>query len=157
MLVGPGDDAAALRGSVRPLLLTTDALCEGVHFRSRWTTPGALGRRAFWVNASDVAAMGGVPTFALLALVAPPATPVRSLDALVAGFAGAARRVGARLVGGNLVAGPRLALTVTLLGEVRGRLVTRAGARPGDGVYVTGTLGGAGAAVRRLTAGRGGR
>jgi thiamine-monophosphate kinase len=155
--VGPGDDAAVVAPGRRPLLLTIDALREGVHFRSRWTTPRALGRRAFRVNASDVAAMGGRPTVALLALEAPPRMPVADLDGLVAGFVADARRHGARLVGGNLSAGPGLSITVTLLGRAGGRIVTRAGARPGDGVWVTGALGASGLAVRRLRAGGRGR
>jgi thiamine-monophosphate kinase len=154
ILVGPGDDAAVVAAPRRPLLLTTDTLREGVHFRAGWLTPRALGRRAFAVNASDLAAMGGMPTFALLALEAPPRTSVADLDALVAGFAAAARETGARLVGGNLVRGSALALTAALVGEASGRIVTRAGARPGDGLWVTGALGNAGVAIRRLTVGR---
>jgi len=153
VLVGPGDDAAVVAAGRRPLLLTTDTLREGVHFRAGWLTPRALGRRAFAVTASDLAAMGGIPTFALLALEAPRRTPVAHLDALVAGFAVAARETGARLVGGNLVRGSALALTAALVGEVPGRIVTRAGARPGDGLWVTGHLGGAGVAIRQLVAG----
>ena len=153
VLVGPGDDTAVVRPPRRPLLLTTDALCEGVHFRLPWISPAALGQRAFLVNASDVAAMGGVPTFALLAVEAPPELPVAALDAVVAGFSAAARRAGATLVGGNLTAGRRLALTVALLGEAPGRVVTRAGGRAGDALYVTGALGAGGLAVRRLLAG----
>ena len=157
VLVGAGDDAAVVRARGRPLLLTTDSLIEGVHFRPRWVTPAALGRRALAVNASDLAAMGGVPRFALLSLEAPARTAVADLDALVAGFAGAARRVGACLLGGNVVAGPHLAVTAVLVGEAPGRVVTRCGARPGDILYVTGALGAAGLAVRELTAGRGAR
>jgi thiamine-monophosphate kinase len=157
VLVGPGDDAAVIRPGRRPLVLTTDALVEGVHFRQSWLTPGALGRRAFAVNASDVAAMGARPTVALLALETPPRFPAAALDALVGAFAAAARRVGATLVGGNLSAGPHLAITVALVGEADGRVVTRGGARPGDGVWVTGELGRTGVAVRRLRAGRRGR
>src|SRR5207253_3040523 len=74
--------------------------------------------------------------------------------ALAHGFAAAAAAAGARLVGGNLAAGPHLAVTVALLGEAPGRIATRAGARPGDVVYLTGPLGAAGIAVRRLRAGR---
>ena len=154
VLVGPGDDAAAIRPGRRPLLLTTDALIEGVHFRAGWAAPSVLGRRAFAVNASDLAAMGGEPTFALLALEAPGRLRTADLDALVRGFARAAARAGARLVGGNLVAGSHLAITATLLGEASGPVVGRAGARPGDALYVTGTLGRAGVAVRALRAGR---
>jgi thiamine-monophosphate kinase len=149
VLVGPGDDAAAVRPEGRPLLLTTDTLVEGVHFRRGWASPGALGRRAFAVNASDVAAMGGRPAFVLLALEAPASLPTADLDALVDGVAAAARGAGARLVGGNLSAGPCLAVTVALVGTVPGRLVTRAGARPGDRLWLTGTLGAAGLGVRR--------
>jgi thiamine-monophosphate kinase len=156
VLVGPGDDAAVVRGGPT-LLLTTDALVEGVHFRRAWLQPAALGRRAFAVNASDLAAMGGRPSFALLAVEAPGRLPVAVLDELVGGFAAAARRAGASLVGGNVAAGPRLALTVALVGEPGRRVVTRAGARPGDVLYVTGQVGAAGYAVARLRAGHRGR
>ncbi|HJQ98651.1 MAG TPA: AIR synthase related protein, partial [Candidatus Polarisedimenticolaceae bacterium] len=67
VLLGPGDDAAVVRLR-RPALVTTDTLIDGVHFRRSWLQPAALGRRAFGVNASDVAAMGGTPRFAVLAL-----------------------------------------------------------------------------------------
>ena len=147
LLVGPGDDAAVVRGAAR-LVLTTDTLVDGVHFRRGWLTPAGLGRRAFAVNASDVAAMGAVPRWALLALEAPPRMPVAELDALALAFAGAAERAGARLVGGNVARGPHLAVTVALVGEAPGRIVTRAGARAGDVVYVTGMLGASGAARR---------
>ena len=153
--IGPGDDAAVIRpGRGALLLLTTDALVEGVHFRAGWASPAMLGRRAFAINASDLAAMGGEPTFALLALEAPATLPAADLDALVTGFARAARDAGARLVGGNLARGPHLAITATLLGEARGPIVGRDGARAGDALYVTGTLGRTGLAVRRLRAGR---
>jgi thiamine-monophosphate kinase len=154
VVVGLGDDAAVVRPGRRPLLFTTDALVEDVHFRRAWAPPRVLGRRAFRVAASDVAAMGGRPLVALLAVEAPVRLPAADLDAFVSGVAGAARRAGARLVGGNLAAGPHLAAAVAVLGESPGRVVTRAGARPGDRVYVTGTVGGAGLAIRRLLAGR---
>ena len=154
LLLGPGDDAAAIRPGRRPLLFTTDTLIEGSHFRAGWASPAMLGRRAFAVNASDLAAMGGRPTYAVLALEVPASLQTTALDALVAGFVRAAGRAGARLVGGNLAAGPHLAITVALLGEAPGRVIARAGARPGDELYVTGALGGAGLAVRALRAGR---
>jgi thiamine-monophosphate kinase len=154
VIIGPGDDAAAVRTRRGTLLLTTDTLLEDVHFRRGWLAPRDLGRRAFAVNASDVAAMGGVPRFALVALSAPGRTPIAELDAVMAGFSSAARRAGARVVGGNLVAATRLGITVALVGDAPGRIVTRAGAHPGDVVFVTGALGATGAAVRRLRAGR---
>ena len=157
VLIGPGDDAAAVRSGRAPLLLTVDALVENVHFRRAWARPAVLGRRSYLTGASDLAAMGGLPRFALLALEAPPAMRAVDLDALVAGFTAAARRDGARLVGGNLAAGPHLALTAALVGEAVGPVVTRAGARPGDVLHVTGRLGEAGLAVRRFAAGGRGR
>jgi thiamine-monophosphate kinase len=157
VLVGPGDDAAVLRAGRGPLLVSTDALVEKVHFRAGWVSPAALGRRAYATSASDLAAMGGTPRFAVLALEAPRRMRAADLDALVAGFAAAARRDGARRVGGHLVAGPHLALTTTVIGGAPGRIVTRAGARPGDVLYVTGVLGEAGLAVRWLAGGAGGR
>jgi thiamine-monophosphate kinase len=153
-VLGPGDDAAAIRPPRRPLLLTTDALVEGVHFALGWESPAALGRRALRVNLSDVAAMGGRPIAALVAIEAPPRLAANVLDRLMRGLAADARRAGVDVVGGNLAAGRHLTITVTLVGESGRRLVTRAGARAGDDVWVTGALGGAGVAVRELLAGR---
>src|SRR5262249_57714137 len=146
VVVGTGDDGGVVRPGGRALLLTTDTLVENVHFRAGWASPSALGRRAFRVSVSDLAAMGGIPAFALLSLEAPPRLAVRSLDALVRGFATAARASGARLVGGNLAASSHLAITVALVGEAPARVVTRAGGRAGDALYLTGTIGGAGPA-----------
>lgn len=154
VLVGPGDDAAVLVPWRRPLVLTADALVEGTHFRHGWESPAALGRRAFRINVSDLAAMGARPRAALVAVEAPPALPVRMLDRLMGGLAADAHRLGAAVVGGNVAAGPHLAVTVLLLGEAGPRLLRRAGARPGDVLVLTGTIGGAGAAVRALEAGR---
>jgi len=154
VLLGPGDDAAAVRLGARPVLLTTDCLVEGVHFRRGWLSPAALGRRAFGASASDVAAMGGEARFALLAVEAPADLPRAELDGVIRGFRAAAARAGARLVGGNLAGGRRLALTTTVVGTAPGRVIARAGARPGDGLYVTGVLGASGCAVRALRVGR---
>jgi thiamine-monophosphate kinase len=154
VVIGPGDDAAALHIGRTTLLVTTDALVDGVHFRSHWLSPRALGARAYAVNASDVAAMGGEPLYALLALQVPRGVRTATLDAVIAGFVAAARPHGAILVGGNVTAGPVLALTVTVLGVAGTRVVTRAGARPGDCVVVSGRLGVMGAAVRDRRGGR---
>src|SRR5436309_13751887 len=105
--LGIGDDCAVVRAGRRRLLLTTDALVENVHFRWAWATPAGLGERSFVVNASDIAAMGGAPRFALLSIVAPSTARVERLEGIVRGFAVAARQSGCALVGGNLSAGPR--------------------------------------------------
>jgi len=150
VLVGPGDDTAVLAPARVPLLLTTDALVEGVHFRRGWLTPRALGRRAFAVNASDIAAMGGRPRAALLAIAAPPALPVADLRGMVRGVRAAADAVGAALVGGNLAAARELSLTVALLGDAPVPPVGRGGGRAGDQLFVTGDLGGAALGLRLL-------
>ena len=152
--VGPGDDCAALRIGGKTVLVTTDALVDGVHFRREWLSPRALGERAYRVNASDVAAMGGRPIAAVVAMEVPRGTTATTLDGIAAGFVAAARRHGATLVGGNVARGPALAITVTLLGLASGRVVTRAGARPRDLVLVTGALGATGTAVRDRRRGR---
>jgi thiamine-monophosphate kinase len=147
--LGPGDDCAvvAARGA---LLLTVDALVEGVHFRRDWLSPAALGRKAFAVNASDVAAMGGRPRWCVLQIGAPPRTPAADVAAVSRAVAAAARGAGAALVGGNLSRAVELSVTLALVGAAPPRPVTRAGARPGDALYVTGTLGDAALGARLL-------
>lgn len=156
--LGPGDDCAVLRtGGGRRLLLTVDALVEGVHFHRGWLTPRQLGRRAYLVNASDIAAMGGTPLWCVLNLAAPARFAAAAALAIGRGVAEAARQSGACLVGGNLTRASELAVTVALAGEAGRRYLTRAGARPGDLLYVTGSLGEAALGVRELRSGAGAR
>jgi thiamine-monophosphate kinase len=154
VLIGPGDDAAVLRSDSAPWVVTTDAQREGVHFRAGWASWPTLGRRAFRVAVSDLAAMGAAPRAALLAVEVPRHMDVGALTGFVRGFAAEGRRRGAPLVGGDVSAAPRFGATMTLLGVLRGRAVTRTGARPGDILFVTGRLGATAAAVRRLRAGQ---
>ena len=154
VIVGVGDDAAVVGRSRYPLLLTTDAFVEGVHFRRGWLSAWELGRRGFHVAASDVAAMGGVVRAVLLAIVAPAGWPIAELRGVVRGVRDAAGRAGAALVGGNLAAGREVALTVSVLGDAPTRPVLRSGARVGDGLYVTGSLGGAALGLRLLAGAR---
>ncbi|MEW6269329.1 MAG: thiamine-phosphate kinase [Thermodesulfobacteriota bacterium] len=153
-LVGPGDDCAVLPRLDVPLAVTTDVLVDGVHFRSAWLRPAEIGRRAIAVNLSDLAAMGATPAYTLVSVTAPPELLARDLDALLDAGAAASEEAGALLVGGNLSSASALAVTVTALGTVEGPCLTRAGARPGDHLVVTGTLGGAAAAVAAWSAGR---
>jgi thiamine-monophosphate kinase len=154
--VGPGDDAAVIkpvRGAFD--VLTTDALVDGIHFDLRFTPPDAVGHRALAVNLSDLAAMGAEPRAALLSLVLPDELDVGTLDGIVDGVLTLAARYRVALVGGNITrtTGP-LTIDVTATGSVRPRRVlTRAGARPGDEVYVTGTLGSAATGLESLKAG----
>ncbi|MGH2457775.1 MAG: thiamine-phosphate kinase [Chloroflexota bacterium] len=150
---GIGDDTAALRISPGFLLLaTTDAAVEGVHFQRASTTPRLLGRRVLAVNLSDVAAMGGVPRWALVSLSLPGQTPLDFVEELASGLGEEAARFGVGIVGGNLARSPeRLVLDLTLLGEGEpDRVVYRTGARAGDRLLVTGALGDAAAGLAIL-------
>jgi len=152
VLLGLGDDCAAvsLRGKA---LLTTDSLVEGVHFERSWASPAALGRKAFTVNASDIAAMGGAPAFALLSLGLPADFPVADLREFFRAFVAEAGACGAALVGGNLSAAPCLVISATVVGDAPYGAITRAGMRVGDELYVTGTLGDAALGLRQLRQG----
>jgi thiamine-monophosphate kinase len=157
VVLGIGDDAAILRA--RPgedVVLTTDALVEGVHFRFATQPPRAIGRRALVANLSDLAAMGARPLGCLLALAAPPDLLVRTLDGVLAGILREAAMHGCPLVGGNVTRARETSLTITAVGAVaHGRALTREGARAGDRILLTGTLGGAALGVARAERGAG--
>jgi thiamine-monophosphate kinase len=151
--IGIGDDAAALLLSPSSVLLaTTDMLIEGVHFDLKTTDLYSLGWKAAAVNLSDIAAMGGVPRFCLTALGIPTSLTVEQVDEFYRGFSVCIRKQGTVLVGGDTCSSPKgLIISVTVLGEAdRKRVITRAGARPGDLIYVTGTLGDSGAGLEIL-------
>ncbi len=153
--IGMGDDAAVLvpeRGCHD--VVTTDALVEDVHFRRAWSSPRDIGHKALAVNLSDLAAMGATPRAVLLSLALPPDLPLDDFDGLVDGFLTLATTSRMPLVGGNLTRSPGpLVLDVTAIGIARPRRVmTRAGARPGDRLYVTGALGAAAAGLAMLQA-----
>lgn len=138
-----GDDAAVL--APRPeteILVTTDVLVERVDFNlSAWSFE-RLGEKALAVNLSDIAAMGGRPLVFFVALSLPARARVREAEALYKGLGRVARRYGVVLGGGDVSAAPCWSIAVTVIGEVaRGRALTRSGARPGDLLCVTGTLG----------------
>lgn len=144
LVVGPGDDAAVVepeRGALD--VFTTDVQVEGVHFDRRFVAPDAIGHRALAVNLSDLAAMGARPRAALLSLVLPDALDVATVDGLLDGLLALADAHRVAVIGGNISRSPGpLVVDVTAIGAVRRRrILTRAGARPGDEVYVTGTIG----------------
>jgi len=147
VLAGIGDDAAVLQlPPDRELLVCIDTLVAGVHFPLD-TPATAIGHKALAVNLSDLAAMGGEPAWATLALTLPEPDP-DWLEAFASGFFALAGRYGVQLVGGDTTRGP-LTVTVQAHGFAPpGQALRRKGARPGDRIYVTGTLGDAGLALR---------
>lgn len=141
-LLGPGDDAAVVAAPDGRVVACTDVLVEGVHFRLDWSTPHQVGRKAVAASLADVAAMGAVATALVVGLGCPARTPVSTVDGLTAGMWEEAGRLGADIVGGDVVTTEQVVLSLTALGDLQGRLpVTRAGARPGNVLAVCGRLG----------------
>ncbi len=156
VLCGIGDDTAIL--AVEPeqeLLWTIDALIEGVHFDLRYTPLRSLGWKSLAVNLSDIAAMGGEPQYALLALGWPPTRDLDQALELAQGMQDAAEEYGVTVIGGDTVAAPAgLTLSLTVIGQVRpGLALRRDGAQVGDEIYVTGPLGLAAAGLEVLRGG----
>ncbi|MBT8055384.1 MAG: thiamine-phosphate kinase [Gammaproteobacteria bacterium] len=151
-VLGIGDDAALVElEDGWQLAVCVDTLVEGVHFGPD-ATAGAVGHKSLAVNLSDLAAMGADPAWFLLALTLPGDDP-DWVDAFAGGMAGLAGDTGIVLAGGDTTSGP-LGITVTAAGRVpRGQALTRAGAKPGDLVYVSGVTGRAALALRALQAG----
>lgn len=144
ILQGIGDDAAVVSFPARShTVLTTDLLAEGVHFDLRTAAPASVGYRAAMANLSDIAAMGAVPRFLLVSIAIPRAMSATDIHALYEGMMTACRRHSVHLIGGDTSASRQgLFLTITLIGTTpRNRTLFRHGARVGDGIYVTGTIG----------------
>lgn len=150
---GIGDDCAVLRPAAgMDLLITTDAQEESIHFRRDWSSPQDIGWRCLAVNVSDIAAMGGRPLGAVIALSLPPTLDVAFLEALYDGVQEQATAFACPIIGGNMSrTTAALTITITVLGEVpTGQALSRAGAQVGDEIWVTGSLGGARAGLEVL-------
>ena len=153
MIVGIGDDAAVVEPARNRLdVLSVDALVDGVHFDRAFTPPAAIGHRALAANLSDLAAMGAEPRLALLSLALPETLAVADFDAFVCGLVALAARYRVHVAGGNLTRTPGpLVVDITVVGTVkRRRALLRSGARPGDVLYVSGTIGAAAAGLQML-------
>ncbi len=156
LTLGIGDDCAAAAIPSGELLLTsTDLLIESVHFRRDWTDLHRLGRKSVAVNVSDIAAMGGTPRHLYLGLGLPEGISVEDLDAFIGGFLAAAADSETVLAGGDTCRSPGpLLIAVTVQGSVSPEeMVRRTGARPGEDLYVSGSLGDSALALKRLLAG----
>jgi len=154
-IVGIGDDAAVLKYTdKRYQLLTTDMLCEGDHFNLQWSTPKQVGMKSMEVNVSDIAAMGGLPTYAAISLSLRPDTSVEFMDAFYEGLYESADRHGVKIVGGDTTHASIMVVNVALMGVVeKERLSLRSHAKRGDLICVTGDLGKSMAGLELLKAG----
>lgn len=141
---GIGDDAAVLALSKdRYLLATTDMLIEDIHFKKNTARPEQIGWKALCCGVSDIAAMGGVPRWALISCGLPQGLRVNYADKIYKGIKKAAARFGIHIVGGDTSCSKKILMDVVVLGEARHKgLVLRNGARGGDFIFVTGALGG---------------
>jgi thiamine-monophosphate kinase len=156
VVTGIGDDAAvtALTPGMQ-LLTSTDMLLEDVHFRHSWHDPFRLGRKSLAASISDIASMGGIPRWSLLSLAIPAGTPLEFLDEFTRGYLAMAAEHGVALIGGDTCSSRHgLAISVTIMGEQLPELILRrSGARPGDDIWVTGTLGDAAMGLKLLEGG----
>jgi len=150
LLAGIGDDCAVISKNDRlSWLVTMDTLIEEVHFDRKWHAAGLLGRKCVAVNISDIAAMGGTPVFVFLSLGLPAGYDPRWLEDFSQGLAAACKEFGCLLAGGDTVRSPGgIVITLTVLGEAASdQVVLRSGARSGDTLWVSGTLGNAAAGL----------
>ncbi|OGD25228.1 MAG: thiamine-phosphate kinase [Candidatus Aminicenantes bacterium RBG_13_63_10] len=152
LVLGLGDDAAAVRPGKEPFLLTTDLLVEGSHFIRSLNPPFYLGRKSLNVNISDIAAMGGRPRYALLGLGVPRTIPKAWLEEFFAGIRNAARERGVALIGGDLSRSDKILISVTLVGEGK-HPILRSGARARDSLFLSGFPGRAHAGFELLSKG----
>jgi len=144
VIEGIGDDTAVIKWTKdKDLLFTCDMLIEDVHFKRGKATPFQIGWKALGRNISDIAAMGGVPKYALVSLALNPKLGVSFVDGIYKGMKALANKFKMNIVGGDTCRSEKIHIDVSLIGEVEKRnLVTRSGARKGDVIFVTGSIGG---------------
>lgn len=152
VILGSGDDAAVV-DAAGPTVISVDTCVQDKHFRPAWSTPRQVGERAVIQSVADIAAMGGRPIGVVAALICPPELPAGALMDLNTGIAAAAERVGARILGGDLVEGREVVVSVTAVGVLDGDApVALSAARPGDVLAVSGELGASAAGLALLLA-----
>jgi thiamine-monophosphate kinase len=158
LIAGIGDDAAVIRIAPEPApyqLVTTDLLVEGRHFNRQWSQPELIGIKAAECNISDIAAMGGRPTWMFISLVLTQQTDVAWARDLYLGISGSCRRSGIVIAGGDTTRGPVNTINITLMGTVpQANLCLRSHAQPGDILMVTGALGASAGALALLNRGK---
>jgi thiamine-monophosphate kinase len=152
--VGTGDDAAVVLTPDGRSVVSVDMLVEGRHFRRDWSTPIDVGRKAAAAALADLAAMGAQPVAVLVGFAAPSDLPAAWAVSCTSGLQAEVEEAGAVLVGGDVVQGPQIVVSVTVMGDLQGRApVLRSGARPGDIVALAGRVGWAAAGLALLSRG----
>ena len=148
-----GDDCAILPYTKQyDMIITTDSFCEGVHFSREYFRPYEIGAHAFAASLSDICAMGGRPLYALVNISFPKKIKQKYMDTLYQGILDYAGNYSTDIIGGDTTAAPVIMATITVIGEVeKGRALRRDKARPGDMVFVTGTLGDSHAGLKILS------
>jgi thiamine-monophosphate kinase len=149
VLVGIGDDAAVIETKKGLLILTTDCLVEGDHFKREWFTSKQIGMKAIEINVSDVAAMGAVPKYVLVSLVLPEDLNVDFVEEMYKGMWKVCDTYDIEIIGGNMTHGDKIVISITLTGEVNKKnLCLRSGAKPEDYILLSGYLGNGRAGLR---------
>ena len=141
VLVGIGDDGAVIKFGGKKLVVTVDALVENDHFSLDWFSPKQVGLKAIEINVSDIGAMNAKPLYALVSLCLRKDTPLSFVDGLYKGIYSAARKHKLDIVGGNMTHGKQIVVDIILIGEARGKIPLRSGAKPGDIIVASGKLG----------------
>ncbi|MBI4653782.1 MAG: thiamine-phosphate kinase [Nitrospirae bacterium] len=150
IIKGIGDDAAAIKTSEKITLFTTDMLLEGVHFSLSFTTFYQLGHKVLAVNISDIFAMGGKPKYFLIGLGIPKNYSSENIGELYSGINDLSKKFGINVIGGDTCASKKgLVISGTLIGETD-KIISRSGARPGNGIFITNTLGDSAMGLRLL-------
>ncbi len=139
--LGIGDDAAWLENLTSSCLITADLLLEHVHFNLKWTSLSDLGYKSLAVNMSDIAAMGGIPAYAIISLGLPASFRAERLNEFYRGMNALARESAVSIVGGDTSIAGSLVISVCLVGHAPYHPVSRSGAKENHDIYVTGTLG----------------
>ncbi|MFC1979642.1 thiamine-phosphate kinase [Chloroflexota bacterium] len=154
LLIGIGDDAAAWRGDASVQLATVDTLVQDVHFSLGTASWSEVGWRAMAANLSDIAAMGGIPGYALVSLALPRTTEMDDVADLYRGMIELAQQAGVVIIGGDISGAPLVVITITVLGSTKSgdkRVLTRSAVEPGEQVAVTGYLGTSAAGLEMLS------
>jgi thiamine-monophosphate kinase len=151
LIQGIGDDVAVIEMGTRALLITTDILIEGIHFNKSWIDPFQLGKKALAVNISDIASMGGVPKYFLISFGLPKNLPLSFVSSFYRGLKKEAKQFRVELIGGDTSLAQKITINICLLGEgKKSDLLFRKGAKVGDDLFVSGTLGDAALGLKVL-------